>query len=227
MVRWFLLSPYFKWGFQLMVGIWPISMIIFIRRISWPRVCLSATLYVVNMLMISQDATRGGRLSGAVILLGPAWIAITFAGTLVRCTPHGVARHSERTLSARRRCTAQLRRCPWAMGTSCNHTLLASWRDEATLSVKRTRCVTNCIKCFEPARVASRLECNSAVALHVIRGSVCLAADAHARREVWERPRRLCNRPGRVCDNAAGGGACRAGAHIQGCAMIKVFKISN
>lgn len=45
--------------------------------------CLSATLYVVNMLLISMDATRGGRLVGAVVLLGPAWVAITFAGLLV------------------------------------------------------------------------------------------------------------------------------------------------
>ena len=85
LARWFLLSPYFKFGFQLMVGIWPISLIIFIRAINWPRVCLAATLYVVNMLMISQDATRGGRLVGAVVLLGPAWVAIIFAGLLVRC----------------------------------------------------------------------------------------------------------------------------------------------
>ena len=53
------------------------------RPLSYPRACLSATLYVVNMLMISQDATRGGRLVGAVVLLGPAWVAIIYAGLLV------------------------------------------------------------------------------------------------------------------------------------------------
>ena len=53
------------------------------RPLYYQRVCLSATLYVVNMLMISQDATRGGRLVGAVVLLGPAWVAIVFAGLLV------------------------------------------------------------------------------------------------------------------------------------------------
>ncbi len=62
-------------------------MIIFIHKINWPRACLSATLYVVNMLMISQDQTRGGRLVGAVVLLGPAWVAIIFAGLLVSWKP--------------------------------------------------------------------------------------------------------------------------------------------
>ena len=117
--RWFLLSESFQYAAQLMVGIFPISFLIFIRYpvslharsrcaptpavrmcllpparvvseahepcrpLYYQRVCLSATLYVVNMLMISQDATRGGRLVGAVVLLGPAWVAIVFAGLLV------------------------------------------------------------------------------------------------------------------------------------------------
>ena len=82
----------------------PIAMIIFIHRINWPRACLSATLYVVNMLMISQDATRGGRLVGAVVLLGPAWVAIIFAGLLVRYAPQcRAATQSDESICPHRR----------------------------------------------------------------------------------------------------------------------------
>lgn len=53
------------------------------RSIFWKNMCLSATLYIVGMVLIAQDANVGGRLVGAAFLLGPAIVGTLWGGIIV------------------------------------------------------------------------------------------------------------------------------------------------
>ena len=56
--------------------------------------CLSATLYAVTSLLISQSDDMGDKLIGASALMGPAWVGAVTAGIavklfgLMRAAPH-------------------------------------------------------------------------------------------------------------------------------------------
>ena len=58
------------------------------RQLNWPRACFAATLYVIALLLACQDATRGGRLLGAAVLLGGTWTGALLAGLLVWLANH-------------------------------------------------------------------------------------------------------------------------------------------
>eukprot|EP00198_Chlamydomonas_reinhardtii_P010228 XP_001699565.1 predicted protein [Chlamydomonas reinhardtii] len=77
----FVLSPLFQCALQLTVGIFIICLFTFVSKMRFLQSCLSATLYVVCSVLVSQDGHVGTKLLGCAMVCG----AVLWGSTLAGC----------------------------------------------------------------------------------------------------------------------------------------------
>ncbi|PNW70765.1 hypothetical protein CHLRE_17g733400v5 [Chlamydomonas reinhardtii] len=79
----FMLSPLFQCAAQLTVGMFIICLFTFVNKMRFLQSCLSATLYVVCSVLVSQDGHVGTKLLGCAMVCGSLLWGTTLAGCVL------------------------------------------------------------------------------------------------------------------------------------------------